>query len=221
MRSIFAIVEACVIYSSRNGTLFYYDRVLYTWQVAEPTMLFLLGLESITAYTNALSDSLVISNSVYIKSLNDIVTFEHFNIYDKIHSYLSQLSSIEDLDYYLKFNCNGLKLLLNELTCTESYRTVPIIFRNDVNNKSIDLNSIMYRLTSSESATLFDRQAQKIIDIFSDAADQGKKLTTSLGVKNYVDDRIQDLNLGESYLKLSSDTSQTVTSDVVFNGIIK
>lgn len=40
----------------------------------------LLGLESITAYTSALSDSLVISNSVYIKSLNDIVPFEHFNI---------------------------------------------------------------------------------------------------------------------------------------------
>lgn len=158
-----------MLYSSRNGTLFYYDRVLYTWQVAEPTMLFLLGLESVTSYMNALSDTLVIANSVYIKDQNDVVPFEHFKIYDKIHSYLSQLSGIEDFEYYLKFNCNGLKLLLNELTGIGSDRTVPIIFRNDVNNKSIDLNSSMSRLESSETATLYDRQAQKIRDIFSDA----------------------------------------------------
>lgn len=165
-----------MLYSSRNGTLFYYDRVLYTWQVAEPTMLFLLGLESVTSYTNALSDLLVIANSVYIKDQNEVVPFEHFKIYDSIHSYLSQLSSLDDFEYYLNFNCNGLKLLLNELTGTGSDRTVPIIFRNDVNNKSIDLNSVMYRLISSESATLYDRQAQKIRDIFSDAGYSGGDL---------------------------------------------
>lgn len=165
-----------MLYSSRNGTLFYYDRVLYTWQIAEPTMLFLLGLESVTAYDNALSDSLVISNSVYVKDQNDLIPFEHFKIYDKIHSYLSQLSSIEDLEYYLKFNCNGLKLLLNELTGTGTDRTVPLIFKNDVNNKSIDLNSTLFRLTSDTSATLYDRQAQKIIDIFSDAGWSGGDL---------------------------------------------
>lgn len=203
--------EACMIYSSKNGCLFYYDRVLYTWQVAEPTMLFLLGLESITSYTNALSDSLVISNSVYIKSLNDIVPFEHFNIYDKIHSYLSQLSSIEDLDYYLKFNCNGLKLLLNELTGTGSDRTVPIIFRNDVNNKSIDLNSVMYRLTSSESATLFDRQAQKIIDIFYDAGWSGGDLIDTSG--------ITDSNT-LAYLKLHNSTLSEYYSERRNNGQI-
>lgn len=58
-------------------------------------------------------------------------------------------------------------------------------------------------------------------DIAGDAANQGNKLTTSLGVKNYVDGRIQDLNLGGSYLKLNSpDEDQTVDSNVAFNGII-
>lgn len=156
-----------MIYSSRNGTLFYYDRVLYTWQVAEPTMLFLLGFEAITSYDNSLSDSLNIANCVYIEDQNDIAKFEYFNIYDKIHSYLSQLNTIEDFEHCLKFNCNGLKLFLNDLTGTGTDRTIPLIFRNDVNNKSIDLDSVISRLTSSSSATLYDRQAQKIVDIFS------------------------------------------------------
>lgn len=57
-------------------------------------------------------------------------------------------------------------------------------------------------------------------DITTDAAGQGNKLTTSLGVKNYVDGRIQGLNLEGSYLKLSSETKQTVVSNVEFNGVI-
>lgn len=56
--------------------------------------------------------------------------------------------------------------------------------------------------------------------VAEDAAGQGNKLTTSLGVKNYVDGRIQGLNLEGSYLKLNSETVQTVDSSVAFNGII-
>lgn len=61
-------------------------------------------------------------------------------------------------------------------------------------------------------------------DIATDAAKQGVKLTTSTGVSNFVnkvvDDKIKDLQLGTSYLKLSSEKVQTVESSVVFNGII-
>lgn len=201
-----------MLYSSRNGTLFYYDRVLYTWQVAEPTMLFLLGLESVTSYTNALSDSLVIANSVYIKDQNEVVSFEHFKIYDNIHNYLSQLSSLDDFEYYLNFNCNGLKLLLNELTGTGSDRTVPIIFRNDVNNKSIDLNSVMYRLTSSESATLYDRQAQKIRDIFSDAGYSGGDLVDTSDIED--DDIIKHMKARN--IRLSEYYSERVKNGQIY-----
>lgn len=61
-------------------------------------------------------------------------------------------------------------------------------------------------------------------DIVTDVANQGVKLTTSAGVSKFVtkvvDDKITELQGGMSYLKLSSDEKQTVTSDVDFNGTI-
>ena len=62
-------------------------------------------------------------------------------------------------------------------------------------------------------------------DIATDAANQGVKLTTSTGVSNFVnkvvDDKIKDLQIGSSYLKLNSpDADQTVNSNVDFNGTI-
>lgn len=61
-------------------------------------------------------------------------------------------------------------------------------------------------------------------DIAADVKGQGVKLTTSTGVSNFVtkvvDDKITELQGGMSYLKLKSDTVQTVESSVAFNGII-
>ena len=61
-------------------------------------------------------------------------------------------------------------------------------------------------------------------DIATDAENQGVKLTTSTGVSNFVtkvvNDKITELQGGMSYLKLSSETVQTVESSVAFNGII-
>lgn len=61
-------------------------------------------------------------------------------------------------------------------------------------------------------------------DIVTDVANKGVKLTTSAGVSKFVtkvvDDKITELQGGMSYLKLSSDEKQTVTSDVDFNGTI-
>lgn len=61
-------------------------------------------------------------------------------------------------------------------------------------------------------------------DIAKDITEQGGKLTTSSGVSSFVntvvDNKITELNLDTSYLKLNSGTDQTVTSNVAFNGII-
>ena len=61
-------------------------------------------------------------------------------------------------------------------------------------------------------------------DIADDIKGQGVKLTTSSGVStfvnNVVDEKINALQLGTSYLKLNSDGVQTVESSVAFNGII-
>lgn len=61
-------------------------------------------------------------------------------------------------------------------------------------------------------------------DIAKDIQGQGAKLTTSSGVSSFVntvvDAKITELQGGMSYLKLTSETTQTVNSSVEFNGII-
>ena len=159
-------------YSSTLGCLYYYDRVLYRWNICDPTMLFLLGFEAITSYNGSLSDTITISPYIYYESENIIKEFDDFDIYDSIYEYLSKLGQVDDFERYLKFNCYGLKLALNELTGTSSDRTIPLIFKNDNNKKLIDLSKIPSRLSTSEfsynNGVLF-RQAQYIKDIFDDA----------------------------------------------------
>ena len=159
-------------YSSTLGCLYYYDRVLYRWNICDPTMLFLLGFEAITSYNGSLSDTITISPYIYYESENIIKEFDDFDIYDSIYEYLSKLGQVDDFERYLKFNCYGLKLALNEMTGTSSDRTIPLIFKNDNNKKLIDLSRIPSRLSTSEfsynNGVLF-RQAQYIKDIFEDA----------------------------------------------------
>ena len=159
-------------YSSTLGCLYYYDRVLYRWNICDPTMLFLLGFEAITSYNGSLSDTITISPYIYYESENIIKEFADFDIYDSIYEYLSKLGQVDDFERYLKFNCYGLKLALNDMTGTSSDRTIPLIFKNDNNKKLIDLSRIPSRLSTSEfsynNGVLF-RQAQYIKDIFEDA----------------------------------------------------
>lgn len=158
-------------YKSSHGTLFYYDPDLYIWKHANPTMLFLLGFESVTTYDNAVSDTILISRLVYQRISNRLVSLENFDIFDEIYSYLSSINQTEDFDSYLVSSLHGLKLVLNDLTGTGKDRTIPLIFHTDVNAKYIDLNDQMYRLPESDrlSKSYYDLQAQKICDIFEDA----------------------------------------------------
>lgn len=158
-------------YKSSHGTLFYYDPDLYIWKHANPTMLFLLGFESVTTYDNAISDTILISRLVYQRISNRLVSLENFDIFDEIYSYLSSINQTEDFDSYLVSSLHGLKLVLNDLTGTGKDRTIPLIFHTDVNAKYIDLNDQMYRLPESDrlSKSYYDLQAQKICDIFEDA----------------------------------------------------
>ena len=158
-------------YKSSHGTLFYYDPDLYIWKHANPTMLFLLGFESVTTYDNAISDTILISRLVYQQISNRLVSLENFDIFDEIYSYLSSINQTEDFDSYLVSSLRGLKLVLNDLTGTGKDRTIPLIFHTDVNAKYIDLNDQMYRLPESDrlSKSYYDLQARKICDIFEDA----------------------------------------------------
>lgn len=190
-------------YSSTLGCLYYYDRVLYRWNICDPTMLFLLGFEAITSYNGSLSDTITISPYIYYESENIIKEFADFDIYDSIYEYLSKLGQVDDFERYLKFNCYGLKLALNDMTGTSSDRTIPLIFKNDNNEKLIDLSRIPSRLSTSEfsynNGVLF-RQAQYIKDIFEDAGYndtlEGKLFNISSEMSSYNEN---DLNYMQQY----------------------
>ena len=161
-----------MLYSSRNGCLFYYDSVLYSWKIADPTMLFLLGLEAVTSYDNSQSDTLTIYKRVYYADQDKLDSMDDIDeVYDSIYSYLSKIGSVEDFESYMKFNCFGLKLFLNELTGTNDDRTVPVIFKSDSNRSLLDPSNEITRLPDSIKSTysIYDIQAQIIYNIFLDA----------------------------------------------------
>jgi hypothetical protein len=153
-----------MLYSSNGGCLFYYDSVLYSWKIAEPTLLFLLGLEAITSNGKSPSDSIIISKYIYKTSTDSLEPLEYIrDIYDDIYSFLSRFGSVEDFEHYLKFNCFGLKLLLNEITGTGTDRIVPVIFKSDSNRSLLNI-------TDPESnLSYYDLLANKVYNIFNDA----------------------------------------------------
>ena len=155
-----------MLYSSRNGCFYYYDFILFRWHIAEPTLLFLLGLESITSYDKSVSDSIVISKYVYKTYIDKIEPLEHIDsVYDDTYSFLSKIGSVEDYEHYLKFNCYGLKLLLNDMTGTGDDRTVPFIFKYDANKSLVDPAK---ELDTNSKLSFYDIQAQRIYDVFND-----------------------------------------------------
>ena len=155
-----------MLYSSRNGCFYYYDSILFRWHIAEPTLLFLLGLESITSYDKSISDSIVISKCVYKTYIDKVDPLEHIDdVYDDIYSFLSKIGSVEDYEHYLKFNCYGLKLLLNDMTGTGDDRTVPFIFKYDANKSLVDPAK---ELDTNSKLSFYDIQAQRIYDVFND-----------------------------------------------------
>lgn len=151
-------------YSSRNGCLFYYDRSLYSWQICEPTLLFLLGLESILTFDTSITDTITLPKLLRQSVTNKLIPLHDFFILDDIYRFLTNIDAIEDSETFIKFPCNGLKFLINELTGTGKDRTIPIIFKNDNNSSLINLSS-----GTDLSKSKYDLQAQLIIDIFNDA----------------------------------------------------
>ena len=155
-----------MLYSSRNGCFYYYDSILFRWHIAEPTLLFLLGLESISSYDKSISDSIVISKYVYKTYIDKVDPLEHIDdVYDDIYSFLSKIGSVEDYEHYLKFNCYGLKLLLNDMTGTGDDRTVPFIFKYDANKSLVDPAK---ELDTNSKLSFYDIQAQLIYNVFND-----------------------------------------------------
>ena len=172
-------------YTSQNGCFYYYDSILYRWQIAEPTLLFILGLESVLSSDKSQSDKITISKYIYQTYSDTVAPLNYIHeIFDDIYSFLSKIGSVEDFEHYIKFNCYGLKLTLNDLTGESEDRTVPIIFKNDANKLIVsDLIADM----SPTRDSYYDCQAKVIIDTFSNA---GYELTLdNKGKPNFLIDK--------------------------------
>lgn len=163
-------------HTSKDERFFYYDRVLFKWQSVDSDMLFLLGFEAVLSYHQSISDTLIIPAKLYNKELGKYIPLIKFEIYDGIYDYLSNTGCIEDHDDYLLSNMYGLKLSINDMSGTGYDRTIPLIFKSDINNHAIDLTQPMLRLPTihRDSLSYFDLQAQKIIDLFADSDFAGK-----------------------------------------------
>jgi hypothetical protein len=136
-------------------------------------MLFLLGFEAITTYSNSLTDSILIPKNVYTESTGDINKLKYIDeIYDKIYSYLSLLGPVENNEDYLRFNCYGLKITLNDITGTDNNRVIPVIFKNDINRNI---------LTTNNTSALYN----EIIEIFSTAGDKQSTLCDTYKLLDY------------------------------------
>ena len=103
-------------YTSRLGTVTYYDEILFRPCVCEPSMLFILGLESI------ISDN----NNPYIISIHKLVSGSQLDVFDNILKFLHNEAEYDGSS--IKYNCNGMKLFLNSLS--DNGTTIPIIFHD-------------------------------------------------------------------------------------------
>ena len=104
-------------YTSRLGTITYYDNILYKSSICEPSLLFILGLERI------ISDK----DDIYTIKINKLLTDgTTLDVFDNITNYIYN-NAIYLLDY-IEFYCGGLKSLIYKLS--NEYNTVPIIFHD-------------------------------------------------------------------------------------------
>lgn len=119
-----------MFYSSRLGNLQYFDFVLYKTQRCDPTMLFILGLESVINPIND-TDFIVIHKNTVPDIFDGIYTYLFGNLPDPALS----VESIE-------FNCFGLKRFLNILTGTDYDRVIPCIYHDSYNDLPLYENKL-------------------------------------------------------------------------------
>lgn len=159
-------------YSTNNGCLFYSGTTQHQ-NVCDPTLLFILGLESVSYHTlpcctDELNTScihkshLICNNDIVIRKSNYI----ELPIYQDICKYLQSLGHTNVYDDYVVHNCPYLKQLFNHLTGIGTNRTIPIILRNLGDQSVLDLHGTIY---DDSNSTDYNNQYQFIINFINSA----------------------------------------------------
>lgn len=160
-------------YSSKLGSILYYDSVAYGKCLCEPTMLFLLGLEAITTtdYDGSLDINLVLYKDSIGIIFDDVVDYLKY-------CYKGKLISVSDSK--LVFDCRGIKLFMNEKTGTDTHRICPIIMHNS-NDESF--------LGEIDANDKYNVLANKISDIFNNAGYNRSDSEVQLKSKSFITDK--------------------------------
>ena len=133
-------------HSSKLGCLIYQDSVLGEQSLCEPTMLFLLGVESI------LSPDKITDRFLYFNR-NDIG-----ELFNDIYKYLYVTDQDPSTDS-IEYDCNGVKIFLNTLMGTGHDRIMPIIFHDDNDAECLGFTQ----------ETTYDEKSARLVDILNDA----------------------------------------------------
>jgi len=115
-----------MFYASKLGNVRYFDFVLYNSQRCEPSLLFILGLESILNPDNQFNRNIVL----YRNQIQDI--------FDGVYTYLyGTLPDPSLLITSIEFDSFGLKSFINNLTGNEIDKVIPLIYHDSYNDVPI------------------------------------------------------------------------------------
>lgn len=145
------------------------------------------------------------------------------NIDDAQGGFLPKGQSVTDIDLFADNINNVFNNEVSFRVCTTSGNV-----KTDKSVLEIRGSGVYYHTPEGNSISTAEYQLRTAgsLDFETSITNEANDshLPTSLAVKNYVattvDDKIKDLQLGSSYLKLTSNDKQTVASNVDFNGTI-
>ena len=168
-------------YSSKLGCLLYYDNVVCHQCLCEPTMLFLFGLEAVITDLSDYTMTVPVIDPDTKKPIIDpetgeVVTEEKPNeynlktlrfsredvpdLFDSIYRYLYHIPEQDPITVdTIEYDCNGMKLFLNNITGTDTDRVVPFIFHEDQDAVTLWL----------QDDADYNTIAKKIHDVFESA----------------------------------------------------
>ena len=206
-------------YSSKLGCLLYYDNVVCHQCLCEPTMLFLFGLEAVITDISDYTMTVPVIDPNTKKPMIDpetgeVVTEEKPNeynlktlrfsredvpeLFDSIYRYLYHVPEQDPITVdTIEYDCNGMKLFLNNITGTKTDRVVPFIFHEDQDAVTLGLPD------DADYNTI----AKKIHDVFESAGYEAGEGSLPLLSTYHVYDKAS-LNIIDEYNKLLKEEHQ-------------
>ena len=203
-----------VDYSSKLGSILYYDSVAYGKCLCEPTMLFLLGLEAITTSND--------DSSLDKDSINKLILYKDNigDIFDDVVDYLKycykgKLISVSDEK--VVFNCRGIKLFMNDKTGTDTNRICPVIMHDSKEESFLgDIDdSDKYNILAEKISDIFNNAGYNISD--NELQFKGKSFITDKDVISSIDEYNSELLIAHNKKKADRDLYKLIDYKAMYS----